>query len=73
MDAWRKEIETVKVTFEVLKSEKKIRKDFSEAKGFMIFDIKMDFIRKARWVKSGHLMQLIGEFSFEGVVTRDSV
>ena len=73
MDAWQKEIKTVKVAFEVLKSKKQIPKEFTEAKGFMIFDIKMDFTRKARQVKSGHLTQSTGELSYAGVVARDSV
>lgn len=73
MDAWQMEMVTLKVAFQILNGEDKIPKDYTEAKGFCIFYLKIDFTRKTRWNKSGHLTNSTGEFSYAGVVSRESV
>ena len=39
----------------------------------MVFDVKMDFTRKARWVKDGHRTVDPDQSTFAGVVSRESV
>ena len=46
---------------------------YSEATGHIIFDVKMDFTRKARFVKNGHLNPDPIDSNFAGVCSRDSV
>ena len=43
------------------------------APGRIIFDVKMDFTRKARWVKDGHTAPDSETSSFAGVVSCDSI
>ena len=44
-----------------------------KASGHIIFDVKMDFTRKARWVKDGHKTPDSTTSSFAGVVSRESI
>jgi hypothetical protein len=44
-----------------------------KALGYIVFDIKMDFTWKARWVKDGHKTLDSTTSSFAGVVSRDSI
>jgi hypothetical protein len=44
-----------------------------KASGHLVFDVKMDFTRKARWVKDGHKTPDLATSSFAGVVSRDSI
>ena len=46
---------------------------FSKSSGNLIFDVKMDFTQKARWVKDGHLSPDAIDSNFAGVVSRKSV
>ena len=46
---------------------------YSKSSGHLVFDIKMDFTRKARWVKDGHLFPDPVDSSYAGVVSRESV
>jgi hypothetical protein len=39
----------------------------------MIFDVKMDFTRKARFVAGGHMTDLPSNITYSSVVARDSV
>ena len=41
--------------------------------GHIIFDVKMDFTRKTRWVKDGHKTPDLETSSFAGVVSCDSI
>lgn len=46
---------------------------YTRYSGHLVFDVKMDFTRKARWVKDGHLTPDPDASNFNGVVSRDSV
>ena len=46
---------------------------YTRSSGHIIFDVKMDFTRKARWVKDGHLTPDPDTSNFAGVVSRESV
>jgi hypothetical protein len=39
----------------------------------MIFDIKCDFTRKARFITGGHWTDVSSQLTYSSVVTRDSV
>ena len=54
MTAHNKEINTIQIAFNKLESADDISPGFTEATGFMIYDLKMDFTCKTRWVKAGH-------------------
>ena len=46
---------------------------YTKSSGHLVFDIKMDFTRKARWVKDGHLTPDPIDSNYAGVVSRESV
>ena len=46
---------------------------YKKASGHLIFDIKMDFTRKSRWVKNGYLTPDIDDSKYAGVVSCDIV
>ena len=46
---------------------------YTRSSGHLIFDVKMDFTRKARWVKDGHLTPDPDTSNYAGVVSRESV
>ena len=46
---------------------------FQEIKCHMIFDVKMDLTRKARFVAGGHLTETPASITYSSVVSRDSV
>ena len=46
---------------------------WSKVTGHLIFDVKMDFTRKARWVLDGHKTPDPIGSTYAGVVSRDSV
>ncbi|GAX21971.1 hypothetical protein FisN_16Hh038 [Fistulifera solaris] len=61
------------VAFEILGEGKKAPPGWTPATGHLVFDVKMDFTRKARWVLDGHkTADPIGS-TYAGVVSRESV
>lgn len=46
---------------------------YTEIKCHMIFDVKMDFTRKARFVAGGHMTEAPSSITYSSVVSRDSV
>ena len=46
---------------------------FQEIKCHVIFDVKMDFTRKARYVAGGHMTEAPVALCYSSVVSRDSV
>jgi hypothetical protein len=42
------------IAFEILGPGMKAPPGWHKASGHLVFDVKMGFIRKARWVKDGH-------------------
>ena len=53
-DAIRKEMTNVGVAFDILEKDDPLPIGYKKATGHIIFDVKMDFTRKARWVLDGH-------------------
>jgi hypothetical protein len=54
MSTWEKEMTNVSIAFEILDEGELAPSDWKESSGHLIWDVKMDFTRKARWVKDGH-------------------
>ena len=63
----------VGVAFQVLEEGEKAPPGWSKASGHIVFDVKMDFTRKARWVLDGHRQSDPEGFTYVGVVSRESV
>ena len=76
-DLWRKaylkEMGQVNVAFEYLARGERAPEGWKKASGHIIWDVKMDFTRKARWVKDGHRTAAPENSSYAGVVSRESV
>jgi hypothetical protein len=72
-DAIRKEMFNVGIAFEVLDEGQKAPAGWHKVTGHLVYDVKMDFTRKARWVLDGHkTADPIGS-SYAGVVSRESI
>ena len=71
--ALAKEMYNVGVAFEILAAGQRAPKGWRLATGHLIWDVKMDFTRKARWVLDGHKMSTPEGTTFAGVVSRESV
>ena len=72
-DAIEKEMKNVAVAFEILELGSPIPIGWTRSSGHLVFDVKMDFTRKARWVKDGHRTAEPEISTFAGVVSRESV
>ena len=53
MDALDKEMFNVGVAFQILENDESIPPGWTPASGHIVWDVKMDFTRKARWVLDG--------------------
>lgn len=73
MDAIKKEMADVGIAFELLDDGAKPPPGWTKSSGHIIFDVKMDFTRKARWVKDGHKSPTPETSAYAGVVSRESV
>jgi hypothetical protein len=72
-DAIEKEMKNNNSAFEILPNGTKVPVGYKQIRCHMIFDIKMDFTRKARFVAGGHLTDPPKETVYSSVVTRESV
>ena len=72
-DAINKEMRNVGVAFEVLENDTPLPVGWSKVTGHLVFDVKMDFTRKARWVLDGHKTPDPIGSTYAGVVSRESV
>ena len=73
MDSLTTEMNTIRVAFEFYSRGKSAPDDYTRSSGHIIWDVKMDFTRKARWVKNGHLTSDPTTSTFAGVVSRESI
>jgi hypothetical protein len=72
-DALALEMTNVGVVFEVLEPNQSVPPGWHNVTGHLVWDIKMDFSRKARWVLDGHkTADPIGS-TYAGVVSGESV
>ena len=58
---------------DVLEDHENVPVSWTKASGHLIWDVKMDFTRKARWVKDVHRTADPLGINYAGVVSRDSV
>jgi hypothetical protein len=72
-DALTKEMGKVWVAFEVLGPGVRAPPGWHKASGHLVYEVKMDFTRKARWVKDGHKTPNSTTSSIAGVVSCDSI
>ena len=72
-DAHVMEMQNVGVAFEIQPDGTKAPPGWSKASGHLIWDVKMDFTRKARWVKDGHRTPDPKTSTYAGVVSRESI
>ena len=72
-DAHKMEMTNVGIAFEILPNGEKAPPGWSKASGHLIFDVKMDFTRKARWVKDGHRTPDPKTSTYAGVVFHESI
>ena len=72
MDAILKEMKNVGITFTILDMGKKAPPGWTKPSGHLVFDVKMDFTRKTRWVKDGHRSPNPTTLAYAGVVSRES-
>ena len=74
---WRKaiekEMENLKVAFDILPEGSKPPPGYKPSSGHLVFDVRMTLERKARWVKDGHKTPEPEESTYAGVVSRESV
>ena len=61
------------IAFEILEPGQKSPPSWYKATGHIIFYVKMDFTRKARWVKDGHKTPDLTNSSFAGAVSWESI
>jgi hypothetical protein len=61
------------VAFEILDTDKPILIGWKPSSGHLVFDVKMDFTRKACWVKDGHKTPTPIESNYAGVVSHESM
>ena len=66
-----KEISNVRILFKLLENDISIPPGYKKSSGHLIFDVKMDFARKDRWVKAGHRTPDPESSSYAGVVSRE--
>ena len=72
-DALKKEMYNVRVAFEILDEGVHAPHGWKQVTRHLVWDVKMGFTRKSRWVLDGHkTLDLIGS-TYAGVVSRESV
>jgi len=71
-DAINKEMKNVRVAFDVLDKDKNLELGRTYLECYIIFDVKMDFTRKARFVANGSKTPDL-ESTYPGVVSRETV
>jgi hypothetical protein len=72
-DALSKEMHNVGIAFSVQDEGQQAPVGWSKVTGHIIYDVKMDFTRKARWVLDGHKTENPIGSTYAGVVSRESV
>lgn len=72
-DAIDKKMENLGIAFDILPDHKAPPVGYKRASGGLIFDVKMDFTRKARWVKHGYKTPNPVGLNYAGVVSSDTV
>ena len=72
-DAIQKEMTNARVAFELMDKDEKPPPGYKKITCHLVFDIKMDLTRKARYVAGGHLTDPPTSMTYASVVSRESV
>ena len=72
-DSLGKEMLNIGIAFEILPEGKNAPPSWKKVTGHLVWDVKMDFTRKARWVLDGHKTASPIGSTYAGVVSRESV
>ena len=72
-DAIKKDYDNAKVAFKLLKDGEKPPPTFTEITCHLIFEVKFDLQRKARYIAGGHLTDLSSSITYSSVVSRESI
>ena len=72
-DAIKKEMVNSRVAFELLEKGEPPPPGYKEIPCHLIFDIKLDLTRKARYVAGGHMTEVPSHMTYSSVVSRDTV
>ena len=72
MDTLAKEMYNIGVAFKVLDEGEQAPNGWKKVTGHLVWDVKMDFMRKARWVLNGHKMPDPVGSTFTRVVSSES-
>ena len=67
------EMSNVGIAFKILEPGEIPPPGYKKSSGHMIYTVKMDFTRKAWWVKGGHRTTDPESSSYAGVVSRESI
>ena len=54
IDVINREMENLKVAFDIMEDGAKITVGYTKASGHLVFDVRVTLERKARWVKDGN-------------------
>ena len=71
-EAIKKEMKNSRMAFHLLGKDDKPPVGFKEITCHLVFDVKMDLMRKARYVAGGHLTDPPSSMTYASVVSRDS-
>ena len=72
-EAIQKEMTNNKMAFKFLEEDENVPVGYKWIRCHMIFDVKIDFTRKARFVACGHTTETPTALTYSSVVSRDSV
>jgi hypothetical protein len=72
-DAIQKEMKNNRIAFKFLDEDERVPIGYKWVKCHMIFDVKMDFTRKARFVAGRHMNDPPSSITYSSVFSRDSV
>jgi hypothetical protein len=72
-DAVVKKMKNARMAFQFLEGDEKPPPGYKRIPMHMVFDIKMDFTRKARLVAGEHVMDTPSYLTYSSVVSRESV
>ena len=72
-DTLQKEMTNIGIDFEILDKDTPVPVGWKKATGHLIWDVKMDFTRKAQWALDGHCQGQHDGSIYPGVVSQESV
>ena len=72
-DATKKEMKNVEIAFDFLDDGREVPIGFKSIECHLVYDVKFDLTRKARYVGGGHRTKVPASMTYSSVVSRDSV